>query len=198
MGEQPAGLTGPTGHRAGDDAAPGRLDASFEQRGGLVAIASSLVGLETNPAAVVFGVITVGAVLAAEGVRNEPYVRSVGAAVAVLVLFWLVHAWSTDTGSRLETRRSFDARAFAQVLREESPIMRGALPPIAAVIMAGFAGMVDRRAVFVGTLVSAATLVVIEFTAATRNCLAPRQVAIQTASGGAFGCALIILHFIVV
>jgi len=156
------------------------------------------MGLERNPAAVIFGVITVGAVLAAEGARSEPFARSIGAAVAVLVLYWLVHAWSIDTGNRLETRRGFDIVSFFAVLGLESPIIRGAIPPILAVAIAGLAGAADRRAVFIGTIVAALMLVAIEFVAAMRNRMVGRQVVVQTAMGAVFGCGLIVLHFIVV
>jgi hypothetical protein len=157
-----------------------------------------LLALERNPAAVIYGVITVGAVLAAEGARTEPFVRSVGTAIAILLLYWLVHSWSVDTGDRVERGRHFTWAKFNEALRDEAPIMRGALLPVMAVILAGVLGATDRRAVLVGTLVSAALLVVIEFSVAVRDRMSNRQVAIQTAAGAAFGMALIGLRFLVI
>lgn len=159
---------------------------------------SLVIGPERNASAVVYGIITVGAVLAAEGNRNETYLRSVGAAVLVLLLYWVVHAWSQDSGSRLAERRAFAWAPFAEALRDEWSIMRGASVPILSVIIAGLSGATDRRAVFVGTLVAAVMLVVFELSVAVRGRLSPKQVAVQAAAGALFGMALIGLRFVVV
>ncbi|HEY8081076.1 MAG TPA: hypothetical protein VIE15_03220 [Acidimicrobiales bacterium] len=166
--------------------------------GAAATLFSAVVGRPENASSVIYGIITVGAVLAAEGNRNEPYWRSVGAAILILLLYWVVHAWSVDSGDRLEKRRAFEGPAFLAELRAEFSIMRGAVAPIAAVILAGVAGATDQRAVFIGTIVSAMMLVLFEFSVAVLGRLGARQVVIQTAAGGAFGMALIVLRFVVV
>ena len=158
----------------------------------------AVVGPTENASSVVYGIITVGAVLAAEGSRNESFQRSVGAAILILLLYWVVHAWSVDSGDRLARRRPFRWPDFLAELRAEFSIMRGAVLPIAAVVIAGLAGATDQRAVFIGTLVSAAMLVVFEFSVAMLGRLGAKQVLVQTAAGALFGCALIVLRFVIV
>jgi hypothetical protein len=159
---------------------------------------SIFVGLDRNPGGAIYGVITVGAVLAAEGSRNETYPRSVGAAILVLSLYWVAHAWSSDSGDRLASRRRFTWPPFATMLRNDSSIVRGATVPIIAVIVAGLSGMSDQNAELLGTVIAAAMLVVIEFVAAMSDRIDARQVILQTCAGALFGCALIALRFVLV
>ena len=174
-------------HRLGVTAAPPLVDRVADT-------AARILGLEANPSGVLFGTITVGAVLAAENGRFESLRSSIEAALLVLVMYALVHAWGEDTASRLEQRRGFAWRPFARAMRHESSILRGALLPILAVLLAGLAGRTDASALWFGTIASAATLLLVELVAAVHSRLAPMQVLIQVTAGAVFGCVLLALH----
>jgi hypothetical protein len=156
------------------------------------------LGLESNPAGVIFGTITVGAVLATEGAKGETVATSVEAAVLVVALFWVVHAWSDDTGQRLQHRRRLQWRPLAGALEHQASILRSLLLPVVAVVLTGLTGASDATVLLVGTVTCAVALVLIELVSALRNRLPPAQVLIETAAGTAFGCALLVLHFLVV
>ncbi len=158
--------------------------------------AARLLGLERNPSGVIFGSITVGALLAAETSKGESFARGVVAAVLVLLLYWVVRGWSHDAGERLEQRRTFRWARFGGSLLHEASILRGTVLPVVGVLIAGAAGSGDDAALWAGTAVSAGSLVVIEFLAAMRNRLTGAQVAAQTTAGALFGLALLGLRLV--
>ena len=86
-----------------------------------------------NAAGVVYGMITVGALMAAESGRHESYVDAIGSAVFATLLYWLAHAYADllgrrlDTGERL-TLRSAECTHSATAARKEQTTM----PPISS------------------------------------------------------------------
>lgn len=176
----------------------GRHVGTSDGHGSRIDLVARWLGLGSNPAGVIFGTITVGAVLAGENAKGETVATSVEAAMLVVGLFWVVHAWSDDTGDRLEQRRQLRWRPVAAALEHQASILRAVLLPVLALVIAGLAGASDATALWVGTVTCAVSLVVIELVAALRNRLSARQVLVETAAGAAFGCALLALHFLVV
>jgi hypothetical protein len=156
------------------------------------------LGLTANPAGVIFGTITIGAVLAGENAKGESVATSVEVAVLVVGLFWFVHAWSDDTGERLIQHRRLQWRPLAQTLEHQASILRSVLLPVVILSIAGLAGASDATALWIGTITCAVLLVVIELISALRNRLPLTQVLVETAAGATFGCALLVLHFLVV
>jgi hypothetical protein len=170
------------------------------RRGGgpLIDVLARWLGLDANPAGVIFGTITVGAVLAGENAKGESVTTSIEVALLVVALFWAVHAWSDDTGERLEQRRRLQWRPLVATLEHQASILRSVLVPVAALVVAGLAGASDATALWIGTLTCAVSLVVIELISALRNRLPAHQVLVETAACAAFGCGLLVLHFLVV
>ena len=60
---------------------------------------------EDNPAGVIYGLITVGALLAAEGALGETYPETVASLVLAICLYWLAHAYADMLGHRLATHQ---------------------------------------------------------------------------------------------
>ncbi len=156
------------------------------------------LGLGSNPAGVIFGTITVGAVLAGENAKGESVATSVEVALLVVALFWVVHAWSDDTGERIKQRRRLQWRPLVATLEHQASILRAVLAPVLVLAVAGLAGASDATALWLGTVTCAVSLVLIELISALRNRLPVAQVLVETAAGAAFGCALLVLHFLVV
>jgi hypothetical protein len=156
------------------------------------------LGLRSNPAGVIFGTITIGAVLAGENAKSESVATSVEVAILVVALFWVVHSWSDDTGERLLQHRRLLWRPLATTLEHQASILRSILLPVVVLGIAGLAGASDATALWIGTITCAVLLVLIELVSALRNRLALTQVLIETAAGATFGCALLVLHFLVV
>ena len=93
-----------------------------------------------NAAGVVYGVITVGALMAAESGRHESYVDSIASALIATLLYWLAHAYADLLGRRLATGERLtarDARARAGARLGDRPRRSAAA--------AGAGDRVDRR-----------------------------------------------------
>ena len=53
-----------------------------------------------NPAGVIYGVLAIGALLAAESGRHESYADTLGSVLIALCLYWLAHAYADVLGHR--------------------------------------------------------------------------------------------------
>ncbi len=175
-----------------------RLNAARRTSRGALNVFTLWLGPDENPAGVIYGTITVGAVLAAEGDRSEHVSTAVFVAFMVLLLYWVVHAWSDDTGRRIEERSELSWDRFAGYLQRDWAIVRGAMLPILAVIIAAVFGDSGEQAIYVGTIVSAVSLAVIELVTGIRNELGMRQVLVQTLVGAGFGAVLIGLRYLLI
>src|SRR6202043_2267687 len=67
-----------------------------------------------NPSGLVYGVIVIGALLAAESGRHESYLDTVASAVIAATLYWLAHAYATVLGRRLSSQEQLTARALSR------------------------------------------------------------------------------------
>ena len=56
----------------------------------------------SNPAGFVYGLITIGALMAAESGRHESYLDALASALFATLLYWLARAYAEVLGSRLE------------------------------------------------------------------------------------------------
>src|ERR1039458_1864530 len=80
-----------------------------------------------NPASVIYGVLAVGALLAAESGRHESYAVTLGSVLIALCLYWLAHAYADVLGHRLQTQERLHAKALWR-----GPVRGGGGPPGAA------------------------------------------------------------------
>ena len=146
-----------------------------------------------NPAGVVYGLIVIGALLAAESGRHESYLDSVVSAMIAATLYWLAHAYSEVLGRRLTHGEPLTARALARGLGRDRTLLRGAAIPIVAIVIAGALGASQETAVTIGLWSAVASLVVLELVAGIRSRAAPREVALGVAVGVTMGVAILAL-----
>src|ERR1700742_5212031 len=114
--------TGETGAAAATSAAPrgrGRLTSKRLVPAG-------------NAAGVVYGVITIGALMAAESGRHERYLDLLASALVATLLYWLAHAYADLLGRRLATGEALTARSLGRALVHDWAIVRGAAIPLLA------------------------------------------------------------------
>ena len=74
----------------------------------------------------IYGVIAIGALLAAESGRHESYLDTVGSAAIALSLYWLAHAYARVLGHRLQTHERLSATGLGRALLQNWTIARGA------------------------------------------------------------------------
>jgi hypothetical protein len=182
-----AGVTAPT--TSGDGAGERRERRSTGRLGGLLDPGS-------NPGGVVYGTITIGALLAAESARQETYSETVGAAMLALVLFWLAHAYAHLLGDRLAGRGRLSAGLLLRALIEDAAILRGALAPLVAMLIAWALGATLTTAVAAAVWTAAGSLVAWELVAGLRGHLKPAELAFDTAVGAALGMGIILIKVV--
>ena len=144
-----------------------------------------------NPAGVVYGTLIVGAVLAAESVRRETLLATLGATALALVLYWLAHSYAATLGDRLDNHVPLTAAGLARSLAKDRAIVRGASVPILALLLASAFGASLATAVLVAVWTSAGTVVALEVIAALRAQLRGRELFVQVGAGAAMGLAVI-------
>ncbi len=149
-----------------------------------------------NAGAVVYGTITVGALLAAESAKGETYPETVGAVVLALLLYWLAHAYSEFTEHRLEQNQPLTLDGLVRALANELMIVAGAAIPLLAVLICWAAGTRLTSAVTDAVWTSAAMIVIIELVAGVRAELSGRELMAQTALGVLLGLLVIALNLI--
>lgn len=145
---------------------------------------------------VVYGLILIGALLAAESGRHETYLDTVVSTVIAAALYWLAHAYADVLGDRLEQQERLSARAFAQALAHDLGIMCGAALPLFALLLACAAGAPLHSAVTAALWTTIASLVVFELFAGLRSRAAPRELALDACVGAAMGVGILLLKIV--
>src|ERR1039457_777091 len=129
-----------------------------------------------NAAGVVYGVITVGALMAAESGRHESYVDAISSALGGTLLYWLAHAY---------------ADLLARALAHGWAIVRGSALRLAALVIAWIAGASQEAGVTAALRTAVVTVVVFEVVAGVRAKPTPGELLLKGAVGVTMGLAIL-------
>ena len=149
-----------------------------------------------NPSGVVYGIIVIGALLAAESGRHETYLDTIASAAIAAALYWLAHAYAELLGRRLALHERLTARALGRALADDWAIMRGAALPLAVLAIAWAAGVAQQTGVTAALWSTIASLVAFELIAGIRSQASPRELALEGAVGAAMGIAILALKIV--
>lgn len=149
-----------------------------------------------NLGGLVYGILVVDALLAAESARREQFPATIGAVALAITLYWLTHAYSDLTERRLEHNERLTLAAVGRTLIHDLMIVAGAALPLLALLISWAAGASLGTAVIVAIWTSAVVIVVIEVIAGIRAELTGKQLAIQIVVGALFGLGVILLRVI--
>ena len=149
-----------------------------------------------NPSGVIYGVIVIGALLAAESGRHESYLDTVASALIAAGLYWLAHAYASVLGRRLTHKERLTGRALLRALAHDWALIRGAAVPLVAILLAGATGAAQETAVTAGLWSAVASLVAFELIAGIRSRATPPEIALELAVGMAMGLAILSLKII--
>ncbi len=149
-----------------------------------------------NPARVVYGMITVGALMAAEAGHHESYADLVASAFIATALYWLLHAYSAVLGHRLATRDRLNPSTLIHGLAEESPILSGAALPLLALLIAWATGASQETAGTAALWTAVVGLVAFELVAAVRSRASARELVLEVGVGVAMGVAILGLRVV--
>ena len=144
----------------------------------------------------VYGVITVGALMAAESGHHESYADLVGSAFIASALYWLLHAYSYVLGRRLQTRERLRPSTLMYGLAEESPILTGAAIPLLALLIAWVAGASQETGVTAALWTAVVSLVLFELVAGIRSRASAGELALEVGVGLAMGLAILGLRIV--
>lgn len=149
-----------------------------------------------NPARVVYGLLTVGALMAAESGHHETYLELIVSALITTFLYWLLHAYSAVLGHRLATGEHLTLSTLSHGLVDEWAIVRGAAIPLLALIIAWLADAGQETGVTVALYSAVASLIAFELAAGIRSRAAPRELALEVGIGVVMGLAILGLRIL--
>jgi hypothetical protein len=149
-----------------------------------------------NPAAGVYGLITVAALLSAESAKRQTYPETVEGVLIAILIYWLAHSYSEYTAMRLTEGSRLEVRELGRTMVRELLIVAGAGVPLATVLLWWVAGGRLTVAVEAAVWVSAVMVVLVEALAAIGAGLRGRELASQLALGAVLGFLILALNFV--
>jgi hypothetical protein len=151
---------------------------------------------DSNPAGVVYGILTIGALLAAESDRHESYPEALGSAAVALALYWLAHSYADLLGDRLAHQRHLSLSALWHTILHDRAIARGAGVPLLALLICWAIGATQATAITAALWTSIASLVVFEILAGLRARVKPAELVLEGCVGATMGLAIFALKII--
>jgi hypothetical protein len=149
-----------------------------------------------NPGAVVYGMIAVGSILAAESTGRESYAATVGAVVIALLAYSIAHAYAEFAQDRLERKEPLSLDGLGRNLVRGLMIDVGAAIPLLVLLVCWITGAALNGAVTAAIWTSAGMIVLVELVAGLRAELSGRALILQTAIGALFGVFVIGLKLV--
>jgi hypothetical protein len=149
---------------------------------------------ERNPAGAVYGIITIGALLAAESGARETYPETVGSAAIAVVLYWFAHSYADVLGLRLTEQRRLRWRELWHTFVQDWAIVRGASMPLLALLVAWAAGAGQTTALTFAVWTAVASLIAFEIAAGIRSRAGRGELVLQVLVGVTMGLAILALR----
>jgi len=156
--------------------------------------AATWVEPEDNPTGVIYGTITAGALLVAESTRRETNLEAAGATALALALYWLVHAYASALGERLERPgQRWTPRHLGAVAVHELALLKGAGIPLVVLIVAEVGGAGPRDATTAAVVAAIVLLVILEVIAGLRSGLGTVGLVVQVVFSALIGVGVFAL-----
>jgi hypothetical protein len=149
-----------------------------------------------NPSGVVYGIIVIGALLAAESGRHESYLDTIASTLIAAALYWFAHSYASVLGARLESQQRLSAGTLAHELAHNWAIMRGAALPLLALVLAWITGAALATGVTAALWSTIASLIAFELFAGIRSHANASELALDVSVGATMGVAILILKII--
>ncbi|HWG08873.1 MAG TPA: hypothetical protein VN672_07675 [Solirubrobacteraceae bacterium] len=144
-----------------------------------------------NAGGLVYGLITIGALMAAESGRHESYVELFPSALVATLLYWLAHSYAELLGLRLATGGSLTPAALGGALAHDWAIVCGAAIPLAALVIAWLAGAPQESGVTAALRTAVVTIVVFELLAGIRAKSTLGELLLKAGVGVTMGIAIL-------
>lgn len=168
----------------------------MDERRGLLRRVADFAAPSANPSAVVYGAVTMAAVLAAESGSGDTYLDIFGSALIVLWLYWVAHAYATVVGRHLSTDEPFTPRTFFAAFAHDLGLLRGGAIPLAALAVAWATGASRQTAIDVALYTVVASLVAFELVHGIVWRQTPGVLAQNVGIGVVLGLSVLALHLL--
>jgi hypothetical protein len=145
---------------------------------------------------VVYGVVAIGALLAAESGAHDSYPDTVGSALIAVGIYWLAHAYASVLGQRLATAGRLTVSTLWGTLKREWAIVEGAAIPLLALVIAWATGATQETALTVAVWSAVVSLIAFELAAGIRSDATPGELALDVGLGAAMGIAILALKVV--
>ena len=146
--------------------------------------------------AAIYGLMTVGALLAAESAASETYAETVGAVAITMIVYWLAHSYAEFASDRLKDREPARLGALGQIMVQQVPILWGAAIPLIALLICWVVGASLSTAVWTALVTSAVMVMLIEVVAGLRAKQSGRDLILQALFGAVLGLLIIALRLV--
>jgi hypothetical protein len=150
-----------------------------------------------NPAAAVYGLITVGALLAAEGALHDTYPETVASVVIAMSLYGFAHAYSNLLGRRIAAQARLERLAPVTVLMDGVDVLKGGSLPLLTLLAAWAIGVSLATAVTAAIWTAVASLIALEIATGVRARVGPLELLMDAAVGAAMGLGILVLKTVV-
>ncbi len=148
---------------------------------------------ERNPEGVVYGLIMIGALLAAESGLRDTYPETVGSATIAVVLYWFAHSYADVLGLRLAEQRRLGLEELRQTFVRDWAIVRGAGIPLLALLVGWATGASQTTALTAAVWTVVVALISFEVAAGLHSRVRPRELLLQAVVGATMGLAILAL-----
>jgi hypothetical protein len=149
---------------------------------------------ERNPAGAVYGLIMLGALLAAESGLRDTYPETIGSATLAVVLYWFAHSYSDVLGLRLAEHESFSWAELWQTFGRDWAIAKGAGVPLLVLLVAWATGASQLTGVTAAVWSIVASLIVFELAAGIRSKARPLELTLEVLVGASMGIGILALR----
>jgi hypothetical protein len=148
---------------------------------------------EANPAGAVYGLVTIGALLAAESGLRDTYLETIGSATLAMILYWFAHSYADVLGLRLSTD-DFTRRDLWRTFTQDWTIVKGASVPLLALLLAWATGADQATGITAAVWSAAVSLIAFELAAGIRSRAKPVELVVEICVGAGMGLAILALR----
>jgi hypothetical protein len=145
---------------------------------------------------IVYGVLAVATVIAAESTRQESYADLIGADLITMVLYWVAHAYAQQWGMRLRGAEEWSHGQFGKSLVHEATILAGSIAPTVALVVSWLVGASRGVAVAIVLWVAAVELVALEVGVGLRHRVPAATLLTRAAVSVALGLGILVLRIL--
>lgn len=149
---------------------------------------------ERNPAGAVYGLIMIGALLAAESGLRDTYLETIGSAGLAVVLYWFAHSYSDVLGLRLDEQESFSWTELWRTFGHDWAIAKGAGLPLLTLVIAWATGASQATGIAAAVWTTVACLIVFELAAGIRSHARPLELVFEVLVGASMGIGILVLR----